>query len=182
MAAILKKLHGSDKNYKMFAMTLATKQPHTDFINFKADLIKEMNLDERIKRRVKIHYGKDDTGDIYQRKNIDSFVELVGANKAHLITADGGFDEASLINDEYDKETVRLYKEVFHYKLILAEVVAALHLQAPNGSFVLKVFDCNTMLTARLIYMLSLLYDQLHIIKPLSSRPANSERYIVARY
>jgi len=44
---------------------------------------------------------------------------------------------------------------------------------------VLKLFDTFTSLSVELLFLLNYLYEDIYIIKPLTSRPANSEKYIV---
>jgi len=52
-------------------------------------------------------------------------------------------------------------------------------LQKKGGSFVLKIFDTFSYCSIQLIYLLSYLYEDVCITKPLPSRPANSEKYII---
>lgn len=44
-----------------------------------------------------------------------------------------------------------------------------------------KIFDVFTPFTVGLVYILYCHFDSISIIKPLSSRPANSERYIICK-
>ena len=55
-------------------------------------------------------------------------------------------------------------------------------MQQWGGNFVVKVFDCFTSGTIDIIYLLNMLYDKVHIIKPYTSRYANSEKYIVCKF
>ena len=64
-------------------------------------------------------------------------------------------------------------------RLIFCEICFTLMLQKEGGSFVLKVFDLYSSCSLQLLYLLNYLYDEVIIVKPLSSRPANSEKYIV---
>lgn len=89
-----------------------------------------------------------------------------------LITGDGGFDE----EERYEE------KEVLHYKLILGEIVCILLLQKLGGTCMLKVFDTFTITTASILYLLCRHYRSYEIVKPSTSRPTNSERYIVCRH
>jgi hypothetical protein len=57
----------------------------------------------------------------------------------------------------------------------------ALRLQAPGGAFVCKFFDCMTRPTIDMLYLLSHVYDTVSIFKPVTSRPANSERYVICQ-
>ena len=86
-----------------------------------------------------------------------------------LVTADGGFDE----EERYDE------KEVLHYKLILSEVICILCTQKQGGTCVLKVFDTFTMTTVSILHLLCQHYESFSIRKPATSRPTNSERYVI---
>lgn len=116
-----------------------------------------------------VSYGKDGTGNLYMLDNILDFVGKVGANTVDFITADGGFDFSSDFNSQ----------EELSHRLILSEIYSALLLQKPGGSFLIKLYDCFTLETISLIKILRDAYATLYIIKPLTSRPANSERYIL---
>lgn len=50
-----------------------------------------------------------------------------------------------------------------------------------GGNFVCKFFDMLTPFTINLVWLLYQLFDEICIAKPFSSRPANSERYVVCR-
>lgn len=121
---------------------------------------------------VYVYNGKDNTGDI---KNIDNILDLkekMNGKKCHLITCDGGFDE----KDEYNN------KEQLHSLLILSSILNALYLQKDKGHFVLKMFDIFTETSIHLLYLLNDLYDEIHVYKPKTSRPSNSEKYIICKY
>jgi 23S rRNA U2552 (ribose-2'-O)-methylase RlmE/FtsJ len=119
--------------------------------------------------RVRIHRGADGTGDLYNLQNIDSLVSDVGEASSDMVTADGGFDFSHDFNNQEDASM----------RLILAEVYAALRLQRLGGSLVLKVYDLHSVATLRILYVLRLCYGTMRLVKPLTSRPANSEKYAV---
>jgi len=52
-------------------------------------------------------------------------------------------------------------------------------IQKYGGCFVLKCFDCFYKASAELIYLLSTMYEKVYVVKPNTSRYANSERYLV---
>jgi cap1 methyltransferase len=52
-------------------------------------------------------------------------------------------------------------------------------MQKRGGSFILKVFDTFSLASFEMIYLLSYLYEEVYIMKPSTSRPANSEKYII---
>ncbi len=118
---------------------------------------------------VKIAYGRKGSGDLYDIEVIDDFIEAVGKHSCNFITADGGFDFSKDFNAQENMST----------RLIVSEIYAALNLQASGGSLVLKVFDIHQKVTIQLLYILSTAFEKIHFVKPLSSRPANSEKYVV---
>ena len=119
---------------------------------------------------VNITYGKDNTGNIYNLENILEFRKEFN-NDAYLVTADGGFDFSFNFNNQ----------EQLSYRIIFCEIIMALSVQAIGGNFVCKFFDIYTKLTMSFIYLLISHYDEVHITKPNTSRPANSEKYIVCK-
>ena len=66
------------------------------------------------------------------------------------------------------------------HQLILAELLTAIKSQKQNGSLICKIFDSYSLITIQLLYFISCLYKEVYLVKPLTSRPANSEKYIVA--
>jgi len=120
---------------------------------------------------IQIHYGKDGTGNIYNIQNVLDFVIKVGKNSVDIITADGGFDYSI----DYNKQ------EQLSYRLFLCELTIALSLQKPGGMYVFKIFDISTKFTIQLLYILYKSYGNLSIVKPYTSRMANSEKYVICR-
>lgn len=114
--------------------------------------------------------GADGTGNLF---NLENFKECVKkyANSMELVTADGGFD----FSVDFNKQ------ESNALSLILTEVCYALMLQKKGGNFVLKLFDMFLKPTVEILYILSLAYEDVHIVKPNTSRYANSERYVVCK-
>lgn len=115
--------------------------------------------------------GKDGTGSIYNLDNIIHFVQYIGANSCDFLTADGGFDFSKNFNNQ----------ETQSFFLIMCEIYLALQLQKRDGVFILKVFDLNTIDTITLLYILHSVYSDVFITKPYTSRPANSEKYIICK-
>tara|TARA_Y100000389_G_C17451652_1_gene515281 strand:- start:276 stop:1355 length:1080 start_codon:yes stop_codon:yes gene_type:complete len=117
----------------------------------------------------KICYGCDNTGNIYNMDNIIFFVNTVGANSCNLVTADGGFDFSKNFNAQ----------EKDFLLLMLCEIYICLNIQKEGGVFVIKVFDLFDINTINMIALLRLFYDKITIQKPKTSRPANSEKYLI---
>jgi hypothetical protein len=113
--------------------------------------------------------GVDKTGNLYNIENIDDLVNTIGENKCDLVTGDGGFDFSS----DYDSQ------EVASLKLIAAELYAVLRLQRTGGCSVIKVFDLWKSSTHAILDIVYKSYKDVYLFKPLTSRPANSEKYLV---
>lgn len=118
-------------------------------------------------QRIDICYGMDGTGDLYNRCNLDYMKEHLP--KMNMITADGGFD----FSNDFNKQ------EEASIRLILCEIYAALTLQKTGGVFILKIYDMFHENTLKIVSFLKQFYEKIFIVKPLSSRPANSEKYLV---
>jgi hypothetical protein len=119
--------------------------------------------------KIHINYGSDGTGNIYNLSNIIHFAEHVGKKSVDFITADGGFDFSSDFN----------HQEEMSMQLIFSEILATLLIQKDGGSFVLKIYDMFTPNSLKIIHLLKRFYHRIFIVKPLTSRPANSEKYLV---
>jgi hypothetical protein len=51
-----------------------------------------------------------------------------------------------------------------------------------GGDFVVKLFDAFTPFTAGILYILYRSFTRIALVKPFSSRPANSERYLLCKH
>lgn len=123
-----------------------------------------------LNKNVNIIKGADNTGNILNIKNF-YYCYSNYKNSIDFITADGGFDYSSNFNKQ----------EIVSINLILAQVIYAIALQKQGGTFILKVFDIFAQATIDILYILSSLYEKCYIIKPNTSRNANSEKYIVCK-
>lgn len=105
--------------------------------------------------------------------NFDNYLYIINKYQPmyDIITADGGFDFSCDFNNQ----------ETLSQPLLISEMLYAVSLQKPGGMFILKMFDCFTKLSAEIIYILSSFYDKIYIYKPNTSRPANSEKYIICK-
>jgi hypothetical protein len=119
--------------------------------------------------KVQISYGADGTGNIYNLCNITNFADHVGKHSVDFITADGGFDFSSDFN----------HQEEMSMQLIFSEILTTLLIQKENGSFILKIYDMFTPNSLKIIHLLKKFYKNIYIVKPLTSRPANSEKYLI---
>lgn len=158
--AILNKRRNPNDNYH--AITLkSVKKEIPGWRKAKYILDKNTNIH--------IHYGKDDTGNLYHLENIIDYADKI-KGKCDIVTADGGFDFSVNFN----------MQEQLSSHLIFCEIVTALTVQKIGGVFIFKIFDSYCKVTIDLLWLLSCIYDKIIITKPYTSRPANSEKYIIA--
>tara|TARA_B110000090_G_C13382238_1_gene446282 strand:- start:1577 stop:2767 length:1191 start_codon:yes stop_codon:yes gene_type:complete len=117
-----------------------------------------------------IETGKDKTGNILSLENFEYCNEKYGSSM-ELITADGGFD----FSVDFNKQEINIAQ------LLFAQISYALVLQKKGGSFILKIFDCFMQHSIDALVILSSFYEKVYIVKPNTSRYANSEKYIVCK-
>ena len=125
--------------------------------------------------KVILTYGDEDKnhdGDLMNYEVLEYFCNYVteGNQKVDIVTADGGYSIS--VEDEN-------FKEQLHFPLFYNEAICALSIQKKGGCFILKIYDMFTLPTCQLFALLSIYYKEVFITKPLTSRPANSERYVV---
>jgi len=122
--------------------------------------------------QITLSYGGDDSGNMLKLINLQHYIEKdLGKKKCQLVTGDGGIGLGN--DDEYGKQ------EIANSLLFYAEILYAFHVQEVSGCFILKIYDIYYEVTVQLILLLKLFYEKVTIIKPHTSRPASSEKYLV---
>ncbi|XP_002738079.1 cap-specific mRNA (nucleoside-2'-O-)-methyltransferase 1-like [Saccoglossus kowalevskii] len=119
--------------------------------------------------------GIDGDGNIYRSDNLKEFQRFVLQNTdgkgVHFVMADGGFSVAGQEN----------IQEILSKQLLLCQFLCALSIIREGGNFVCKTFDLFTPFSVGLIYLLYRAFQRVTLFKPVTSRPANSERYVVCQ-
>ncbi|PZC81438.1 hypothetical protein B5X24_HaOG212643 [Helicoverpa armigera] len=119
------------------------------------------------------YYGVKNDGNIFDPANLASLKEHVlkqtDDTGVHFLMADGGFSVEGQEN----------IQEILSKQLYLCQCLAALMLVRTGGHFVVKLFDVFTLFSVGLIYIMYRCFDKVCIHKPVTSRPANSERYLI---
>lgn len=131
---------------------------------------KKSNLFLKSNPNVLIENGSDGTGNLLNKENLEYCFKKYG-NSMDLVTADGGFDFSINFNNQ----------EILSLKLVYAQICYAISIQKKNGTFILKVFDLFTQCSIDILFLLSCLYRKVYIVKPNTSRLANSEKYIICK-
>ncbi len=148
-------------NFKMYGMTLMKEDKSVPSW-------KKSNFFFQHNTNVESLTGVDGTGDLYNIDNIYDIIEKI-PQKAEIITGDGGFDFSNDFNQQ----------ESMSFPLLYCQSLSALLTQKKGGMFILKFFDTYQTKTLQLIYLLNKCYEKLDFIKPYTSRPGNSEKYLV---
>jgi 23S rRNA U2552 (ribose-2'-O)-methylase RlmE/FtsJ len=157
----------TSKNDEYYGITLHSEKKNVPAIEQKFfDYYKQFTLHQTYPEKIAKGDETKDNGDLTSLKTINHFVKEVGS--ADLITADGGF--------EWENENLQ---EQEAFKLILGEFLTAIKLQKNGGCFVCKIFETFCGTTCKLIYLMNILYDEIHFFKPLTSRSSNSEKYMI---
>ncbi|XP_077566986.1 cap-specific mRNA (nucleoside-2'-O-)-methyltransferase 1 [Stigmatopora nigra] len=119
--------------------------------------------------------GVDGDGDVTRPENVTAFRNFVLDSTEglglHVLMADGGFSVEGQEN----------IQEILTKQLLLCQFLTALSTLRTGGHFVCKTFDLFTPFSVGLIYLLYLCFERVTLFKPVTSRPANSERYVVCR-
>ncbi len=89
--------------------------------------------------------------------------------KLDLYVADGGMD----IADNYNKQ------ECIHQALVLGELLTCMQTLVIGGNAVIKMYAFCTDFMRSLVACASKSFEQCYISKPLTSRPINSEVYLI---
>jgi hypothetical protein len=119
----------------------------------------------------------DITGDLMNDKVIKTIADAVhtrfqSTGGATLATGDARVD----VSEDYgnqEKSTALL-----NYGQVLAAILSL----APDGHLVTKQYTFISQFNRSLIALVSYLFDEAYVVKPVTSRPGNSEVYIVGKY
>ena len=117
-----------------------------------------------------IETGIEGNGDLMKANNLKYCYDTYNG-QMDIITGDGGFD----FSFQYPNQ------EQISTKLILCQIAFAIAMQKTGGTFILKLYDTFTRFSLDLLYLLANLYTHVSIIKPNTSRFANSEKYVVCK-
>lgn len=110
---------------------------------------------------------RKDNGDLTDPKTVKLFGGEM-KERAHLVTADGGFN--------WENENTQ---EQEAFRLIFGQIYTGLKIQQKGGTFICKFFETYTMTSIKFISILTHFYEKIYLVKPLMSRPSNSEKYVV---
>ncbi|KAJ8919707.1 hypothetical protein NQ315_006235 [Exocentrus adspersus] len=118
-------------------------------------------------------YGARGDGNVCCPDNIRDFKRKVvhesDGEGVHFMMSDGGFSVEGNEN----------IQEILSKNIYVCQCLVALEVVRTHGHFVTKLFDVFTSFSVGLLYLMYSCFEKVAILKPNSSRPANSERYLI---
>tara|TARA_B100000900_G_C20508274_1_gene686847 strand:- start:26 stop:1195 length:1170 start_codon:yes stop_codon:yes gene_type:complete len=158
---IIKYITDNFRNIKIYGSTLLSDNSSIPKWKLKKNIQEHFNLI--------LNYSLDDSGDLYDINEVNKLITKIGKHNCNLITADGGFDFSNNYNHQ-EKDFMNLF---------ISEAYIMLNLLKNNGNGIIKIYDIYSKNSIKIMYIISLFFEKIYIIKPLTSRPANSEKYIL---
>ena len=143
-----------------------------------------------------ICHGSDGTGDIFHWPNVQCLQKTIAVRKQQLeqpsgilastsVTAQEAYGKVALVvaDGGVDAQRNVSHPEAETQKLVVCQVAAALTLLQPGGRLILKLLGFGGGASAGVLQCvlqdLYATFDTLQVLKPISSRPASAERYLV---
>jgi cap2 methyltransferase len=116
------------------------------------------------------------TGDLTDADVVATLADAVrlrfaATRGATLCTGDAGID----VSEDYNRQ------EELTSLLNAGQILCAVLAMAPGGCLVMKQYTFVTRFSRSLIALMAALFDEFYVTKPLTSRPANSEVYLVGK-
>ncbi|KAI9285460.1 FtsJ-like methyltransferase-domain-containing protein [Umbelopsis sp. AD052] len=168
---------GGFSEYLLWRAHTSGQRIHGYGITLKGEADKEWRLnnfhpDANVQESFTVIDGQDHTGDICNPENMAAFAAEVrqeSPSGVDLVVADGGI----CFEGKQDKQ------EQIAQQLLVCQIATMLASLRKGGKFVCKFFDITQEFTAGLVWILYQCFESICITKPLTSRPANAERYII---
>ena len=153
---------------EIYGITLLSKNRSIPNWKIKKNFINDFNI--------KLNNYNEGDGDLYNFENIQKFMDNVkngsdNYNCCDFITADGGFDFSADFNEQENNFII----------FLICELYTVFNLLKIGGNAVIKIYDIYSKESIKILYIISLFFEEVLIIKPLSSRPANSEKYLLCK-
>lgn len=108
-------------------------------------------------------------GDVTNIQFIEHLERTFENSKVMMYTSDLGFS----VIGEYNNQ------EILHSHHLLGQIVCGIVCLQQGGSFVVKCYTAFEMFTIHCILVTAKMFKQFKIVKPMTSRPCNSEMYII---
>jgi len=84
-----------------------------------------------------------------------------------------------IIDQDFTSHTSCWMPVMHKYDLLASSNIVYYLLHITGGHFVCKLFDIFTRFSVGLVYLMYRAFEHVALFKPVTSRPANSERYTI---
>ena len=123
-----------------------------------------------------IDYEDPNSGNVISKKNQEFWREYFKNN-------DGKYGSVDLYTSDVGFEKITTYKnkEIGHLPLNIGQILAALLTLKEGGSMIVKQYTFFESLNISLYAILTNVFEEVHISKPVTSRPTNTETYIIGK-
>jgi 23S rRNA U2552 (ribose-2'-O)-methylase RlmE/FtsJ len=159
--------HNKSKDNLSFNFVLESLNlPSEQAMKKRSAFIKEEQLEKTYP--MVYDYGEDGTGDVTKLHNIVYYRKKYYNNFFHLISADCGEHCDELTNQE------RML-----FPVLFGQIILALGLASKGTNYFFKLFTINEPQTREFIYLLNILFEQIHITRALQTKINSGEIYIV---
>jgi len=108
-------------------------------------------------------------GNLYNIDDVNQYINKIKHRKIKIVTADGGFDYSADFNGQ----------EINSCQIIYSEVIIAINLLSKGGTLICKIFDIFSISTIYILFIVYNCFEKVSFFKPDTSRPANSEKYLI---
>lgn len=115
-------------------------------------------------------FGKDNTGDITNIDNIKHYHKKYGKSR-DLVTSDCGQDSS----EDFTTQEERLVKVYW------GQFVCALGLLKKGANYFMKLFTVHSIKMIEIVYLCSLLFENVYICKPIKTTYMSGEVYMVCK-
>lgn len=114
----------------------------------------------------------------YNAKISNSSIQIDNLNEK---TKSGTYYDLIVSNKHNLNNKDICFEEQHNYSILLEEIIDILTFQNKNGTSIIKIFDTFTMVTIKMVYILSSFYSEIYIIKPSYLRKTSSMRYLICK-
>ena len=169
-----------------YGMSLVGANEYGNGIQWKIEEFGDEAGDNGVTRvQYRLSLGSDGTGDVLRWENVTALKMMIlddagkggapdGANSRsggliNLVVADGGVDAQRDADNQED----------ITQKIVVSQIAAALELLQHGGAFAIKMFGFQMDSVREALEELASVFNAVVAIKPVSSRPASAERYVV---
>jgi len=163
------------------------------------------NYDDNITNLTKIYLKQDiKSVDFYQMWEIFFMFDIIENNNLEFLiltnSNEGITDAIELFRNKFFSKKDKINKEykkginadiiISNYfssnendfvELLIEQIKIIIETQNKKGNLILKIYDTFTTPTLKLLYLITSLYDETYIYKPLFSRPSENDKYLICK-